>query len=341
MDILYIGNFLNNINGHYDGPNVQVVKILKNLGHNVKISGTSGSQIVRFLQFIKSLFAGYLSKTNLIIIDVFSTKAFYFAVIICFMASKLGLKYLLILHGGNLPVRFEKSKFLSKLMLQNANSVVSPSGYLSKSAFDFFGTNVFIIPNKIEVGVYPPPRNHKNQIFWVRSISSIYNPEMAIEMLNYLNKYNLVFELIMIGPGDSIRINAIKELVAKLNLGHQVFIKGKMDRDQWHKIACEGKYFINTTYVDNTPSSVIEAMALGLIPISTNVGGIPFILEDSYDCILVEPNDAKSMAKAIFQIETNSFMRERFKINIRNKFNKVYNEKVIINNWEKIIGTLD
>ena len=44
------------------------------------------------------------------------------------------------------------------------------------------------------------------------------------------------------------------------------------------ELASKHDIFINTTHFDNTPVSVMEAMALGLPVISTNVGVIPFLL---------------------------------------------------------------
>ncbi len=51
----------------------------------------------------------------------------------------------------------------------------------------------------------------------------------------------------------------------------------------------KGDIFLNTTNVDNTPVSVIEAQAAGLCVVSTNVGGIPFLLENGKDALLVPP----------------------------------------------------
>ena len=60
--------------------------------------------------------------------------------------------------------------------------------------------------------------------------------------------------------------------------------------------------FINTTHFDNTPISVIESMALGLPVISTNVGGIPYLLKHDYNALLVNDNDVEDMTNQIIRL---------------------------------------
>ena len=51
--------------------------------------------------------------------------------------------------------------------------------------------------------------------------------------------------------------------------------------------------------------SLIEAMALGLPVISTNVGGVPYLVDDTKNGLLVPPNDDVAMANAIKRLLTS------------------------------------
>jgi glycosyltransferase involved in cell wall biosynthesis len=68
------------------------------------------------------------------------------------------------------------------------------------------------------------------------------------------------------------------------------------DVPQWLN---SGDIFLNTAKVDNTPVSVMEAMACGLCVVSTNAGGIPDLLEHERDALLVPAGDARLMAAAV------------------------------------------
>src|SRR5690606_23200372 len=63
-----------------------------------------------------------------------------------------------------------------------------------------------------------------------------------------------------------------------------------------------GDIFLNTTTIDNTPVSVLEAMACGLCVVSTNVGGIPYMLQHEHNALLVPTGDAKAMAAGVSRV---------------------------------------
>ena len=71
-------------------------------------------------------------------------------------------------------------------------------------------------------------------------------------------------------------------------------------------LAADYDIFLNTTNFDNTPVSVIEAMALGLPVVSTNVGGIPFLIEDEKDGLLTPKEDIIECAEQLVKIMTDN-----------------------------------
>jgi glycosyltransferase involved in cell wall biosynthesis len=57
--------------------------------------------------------------------------------------------------------------------------------------------------------------------------------------------------------------------------------------------------FLNTNRVDNAPVSVLEAAACGLPVVSTEVGGIPYLLRNEEQALLVPEGNAEAMAGAV------------------------------------------
>ncbi|MCP3668032.1 MAG: glycosyltransferase, partial [Gammaproteobacteria bacterium] len=62
---------------------------------------------------------------------------------------------------------------------------------------------------------------------------------------------------------------------------------------------------LNTSLVDNMPNSLLEAMASEVVIVSTNVGGIPYMVENRKSSLLVEPGEYRQIADALLYVIEN------------------------------------
>lgn len=302
-NLLYIGNKLSE-HGFTMTSIETLGPLLEQEGYNLFYASSKKNKILRFLDMLFKTF--YLrKKVDFLIIDTYSTSNFWYAYFVCKLAQILKIKYIPILHGGNLPKRLDANLAACKSIFNSAYKIVSPSGYLmhffEKKGFK----NLIQIPNSISISEYPFLKREKFEpkILWVRSFSNIYNPKMAVDVLNNLVKDFPNASLCMVGPEKDGSLIATKKYAKELNLAVQ--FTDKLPKKEWIELSKEFDFFINTTHFDNTPVSVIEAMALGLPIISTNVGGLPFLLKNEITGILVDDSDTIAMADAIKKLAQN------------------------------------
>jgi len=270
-------------------------------------SSSKINKVFRLLDMCYSIFK-YKNKVDYILIDTYSTSNFYYALITSQIARFFNIKYLPVLHGGNLPHRLDTSKRASDLIFNNSYKNISPSGYL-KYEFEKRGYQTTLIPNIIPIEEYDLKKRIKIQpnLLYVRAFAKIYNPKMAIQVLFEIQKQYPKAKLCMIGPDRDGSLKDVKTLVRKLKLEDSVEFTGILTKKEWHKKSEDYDVFINTTNVDNTPISVIEAMALGLPIVSTDVGGLPYLISNNTDGILVPKENPSQMASAILNlIEENN-----------------------------------
>ena len=333
IKILYIGNNLVEKTNYATSMDI-LSSLLKLEGFTIYKSSSKSNKILRLLEMCFAIFH-YRTKVNYVLIDTFSTSNFYYALLTSQLCRLFRLKYLPILHGGNLPYRLKQNPKLSSLIFNNSFQNVAPSGYL-KYEFEIKGYKSLLIPNVIPIIKY----NFKNRqrlqpkLLYVRSFAKIYNPTMAIEVLKELKKIYPEAILCMIGPDKDGTLKDVKHLINTYDLHDSVEITGVLSKSEWHKKSEEFDIFINTTNVDNTPISVIEAMALGLPIVSTNVGGMPYLIDNNKDGILVVKEEPLLMVNEIHKIiEKNNIS---LTINARTKVEN-YDWNVVRNQWLNLL----
>ena len=323
--ILYIGNRLSTKNSTVTSVDT-LGSFLEKEGYPVRKYSNKKNKLLRLLSMCAAVFK-FRKSTDIILIDTYSTQNFYYAWIVAWCANTVNIPYVPILRGGNLPERLKTDPQKCNFLFKHAKVNVSPSRYLLKFFNDFGYSNVIYIPNSIQIEYYQfKKRKITPKLLWVRSFSKIYNPLLAVKTLeNLLNDYPDA-TLCMIGPEKDGSLEDCKTYVKNHHL--PVTFTGKLEKNEWINLADEYSIFINTTNFDNTPISVIEAMALGLPVVSTNVGGIPFLLEHDKDAQLVEPENSIAFTEAVRKILHHPEMAEKLANKAR--------EKAESFDWEKV-----
>ena len=186
-NILYIGNNLVETTNYATSMDI-LSSLLKLEGFTVNKSSSKSNKILRLLEMCFAVFH-YRTKVNYVLIDTYSTSSFYYALVTSQLCRLFRLKYLPILHGGNLPHRLHYNPTLSSLIFNNSFQNIAPSGYL-KYEFEIKGYKTLLIPNVIPILNYSFKERKKitPKLLYVRAFAKIYNPTMAIEVLKELKK---------------------------------------------------------------------------------------------------------------------------------------------------------
>jgi glycosyltransferase involved in cell wall biosynthesis len=332
--LLYIGNKLS-------GHNSTVTSIetlgllLEKEGYNVYYASSKKNKILRLSEMIFRTIQ-YRNKVEYVLIDTYSTYNFWYAFIISQLCRFFSLKYIPKLHGGDLPNRLEMNPILSRMIFKYAYINIAPSDYLLEAFKNRGYAHLMCIPNTIEIQNYSFKKRKKcsPKLLWVRSLSDIYNPEMALKVMFEIKKEFSNAKLCMVGPDKDGSKKKLKKIAKQLDLN--VVFTGKLSKNKWIKLSEQYDIFLNTTHYDNTPISVIEAIALGLPVISTNVGGIPYLLEHRKTALLVDDNDVNGMVASIKELIENEDLKDKLVINAFNLVQQ-FDWDLVKNKWLKIL----
>lgn len=333
--VLMIGNFLSN-SGMNRTINEDLAEVLYKAGENILTTSNRPGRIPRLMDMLGTILH-YKKEYDIALVDIYSGKAFIWAEVCCFVLKSLNKPYILNLHGGNLPLFANRWPGRIRRLFNSARKVVAPSAYLL-NAMPHYSSNIRILPNPIDVNKYNYRlrKMPQSRLVWLRSFHAIYNPTMAVRLMTLLLENHPDVHLRMIGPDKKDgSYQSIKDLIVEFGLVESMTLPGGIPKSDVPFWLDQGDIFINTTNVDNTPISVLEAMACGMCVVSTEVGGIPYLIRNEHDGLLVPPNDSEAMADAIHRILTEPGLAERLSENAHLKAQQ-FDWSVILPQWQQL-----
>ncbi len=270
-------------------------------GFTVRRTSSYRNRVLRTLdQLVRVL---WWRDVDVVVIAVFSWRSFWIADFASAISRRSRhRKVVLFLHGGELPVFAAAHPRWVRRVFDRADRILAPSRFL-RDAFDGWGYDIGIVPNVIAFDQhrYAMRTSARPALLWMRAFHRNYGPVMALEVLERVQAKVPEATLLM-GGVDYGMLSEARRVAERLGIDHAVRFAGYLDGPARADAFQRCDFFLNTNIVDNTPVSVIEAAACGLVPVANRIGGVPSLLTDGVDSRLVEPGDVDAMAGAILAL---------------------------------------
>lgn len=218
------------------------------------------------------------------------------------IASLKGKPALLNYRGGEAAIFFARSPRLVAFSLRRASAIAVPSAYLA-GVFEQYGHTAHIVPNVVDLQRFTPaaptasPAAEGPRILVARHLESLYDNASAVRAFALVRQRYPTARLVLAGGGPQRA--ALARLARSLGVLDAVRFAGPVDNAAMPALFQASDIVLNPSLADNMPISVLEALACGVPVVSTNVGGIPALLQDGVTALLVPPGDPAAMAHAI------------------------------------------
>ncbi|MTJ08755.1 MULTISPECIES: glycosyltransferase family 4 protein [unclassified Anabaena] len=122
-------------------------------------------------------------------------------------------------------------------------------------------------------------------------------------------------QLIMAGDGEGEKA---RDIVKKLNLSEYITILDWVNERQRDELLAKADVFVLPSYNEGLPMALLEAMSWGLPVITTPVGGIPELVIDHKNGLLVQPGNIQELSTAMQLLLANQELKRRLGENARN-----------------------
>ncbi len=225
------------------------------------------------------------------------------------IAKLYGKKIILNYHSGEAEDHLARWRRTAIPTMRLADSIIVPSKYLV-DVFAHFGIHTSAVFNTVEINKFRfRKRSNLRPAFLAnRNLEALYNVGLVLRAFALIQRRFPEARLTVAGEGSE-RL-ALEALARELNLRHVEFV-GRVPPERMPELYDAADIYLNGSDIDNMPLSILEAFAAGVPVVTTNAGGIPYIMSDGETGLLVERGDYEAMAaRAIQLLEDNALATE-------------------------------
>jgi glycosyltransferase involved in cell wall biosynthesis len=229
--------------------------------------------------------------------------------------------------------RFRSGKFV----LTRVDEIVAPSGYLV-DVFREFGLKAVVVPNVVDLSQFRfrernPFRPH---LVCTRGFSTYYSVDVVVRAFAEVKRAYPEAKLDLVGGGP---LEAdVRKLVSDLRLS-DVSFTGVASRDEIGKCYDQADIFINASWLDNMPVSIIEAFAAGTPVVTTSPESIPYLVEHERTGLLSAVGDEKALAANVLRLLADPALAARLAQNAYRESSK-YTWEAVRGQWLKVYCNL-
>ena len=278
------------------------------VAHNPRLPGPL--RLLQRIKYVRTIVTSLAYCFNLLlkvpkadVIHVFSASYFSFLLAptpAILIARLFGKKIILNYRSGEAEDHLRCWPRTSVPIMRLADELIVPSPYLVH-VFGKFGLRATPIANVVDLDHFKfRERKPLLPIFLSnRNFYPLYNVACIVRAFALIQQKFPEAKLIIAGGGSQRA--ALESLVQELKLRNVKFC-GPVPPNKMSNLYDAAHVFLNSSNIDNMPGSILESFASGLPVVSTNAGGIPYIVMHERTGLLVPKNDHEAMAARAIQL---------------------------------------
>lgn len=165
----------------------------------------------------------------------------------------------------------------------------------------------------------------------VGTIYAVKNYGFLVDCFAKLHEQHPETRLTIVGNG-TLR-GELQQQIADLNLSDAVTITGTVGNVEDYLASAD--VYVASSIFEGLPLSILEAMAAGLPVVSTNVGGVPDVVKDGENGILVPSGDKDAYTAALMKLTEEAELRTQYAAHSK-ELSRNYDEELTIYGYESL-----
>lgn len=275
------------------------------------------------------------------IVHVFSASYFSFLLAptpAILVGKWLGKKVILNYRSGEAEDHLRRWARSAIPVMRLADAVVVPSGYLV-DVFARVGLQGRVVANIVDFDQFRfRERRPLRPVFLSnRNFEPHYNVACVLRAFALIQRTYPDARLIV--AGDGTERASLMRLTRELRLNNAEFV-GRVMPDRMPALYQAADVYLNAPDIDNMPASILEAFASGLPVVTTDAGGIPYIVRHDETGLMVPRGDHVGMAAGALRLLTDPSLAERLISCALEECRRRYTPQAVVGEWRRVYGEL-
>lgn len=293
--------------------------------------------MVRFPIYLAKLLVE-LRKADVTHIFSAAFSSFLISTVPAFYVSRILGKKVIVNYRSPFGKRHVSASWIARSILRRADKVVVPSEYLV-DVFREFHVTAEAIPNVVDLTLFSYRAREPLRPFLLssRNLEFRYGVDLVVRAFAEVQKVFPEARLWVVGEGP--QENAIRRLTAELDL-KGVEVAGRVTRENIGRFYDKADILVNAPRVDNMPVSILEAFASGLPVVTTDAGGIPYIVRHEQTGLVSNTEDWRQLAANVIRLLQDPTLVRRLTENAYQQ-SFTYHWDTIRQQWLRLYRNLD
>lgn len=225
-------------------------------------------------------------------------------------------------------------------LLRSGDFVTAMSGTMQQEMIErgFDPDRLAILPQSTDLERFPisDPRQASYSCIFLGSLIGLKNVEVIIRAFHELRESHPHASLCILGDGPLGP--TLRRLAVQLGISERVEFAGFVNDVQPY--LAKSKIIVIASSAEGFPSSLVEGICSGLVPICTPVGGIPEILIDSRNGFLFPQGDWATLADRIGRLLDDTKLYNRMRAEVL-KLRPTFEHESTTSAWNTWLTTLE
>jgi colanic acid/amylovoran biosynthesis glycosyltransferase len=246
-----------------------------------------------------------------------------------FVRTVFGFGYSLTVHGPDEFYDAEGQSLSEKIAA--ADFVVCISSFARSQMMKLspytHWSKFIVAPLGIDPGVFAPRRQRRSpdpfEILCVGRLTAAKGQHLLVDAVDALLRQGRNVHLRLVGGGPDEP--SLRQQAARIAFPDRIIFEGPINQDRIRDFYAAADIFCLPSFAEGVPVVLMEAMAMEIPCVTTRIAGIPELIRDGIDGLLVPASDLEELTAALARLMDDPGLREQLGKNARARVEERYN----------------